>query len=123
MFDSLHPLITMISLAIFGVALLGVLVKKNLFKIFLAFSVAESALFLFFIGNHYTPGLKAPIAADGITRFDPAFMVDPLPQAMILTTIVIGIAVSALGLSMVIRYYKLTGHMRIDKMDELGEEQ
>ncbi|MBN2894873.1 MAG: NADH-quinone oxidoreductase subunit K [Campylobacterales bacterium] len=118
----LHQAITLLCFIIFGVALFGVLVKKNLFNIFLAFSIAEAALFLFFIGNHYAAQLQAPILFEGLSRFDPAVMVDPLPQAMILTTIVIGIAVLALALTFVIRYYKLTGHMRIDEMDELGED-
>jgi len=48
-------------------------------------------------------------------------MVDPVPQAMILTTIVIAIAVLALALSFIINYFKLTNNMRIDEMSELGD--
>jgi multisubunit Na+/H+ antiporter MnhC subunit len=117
-----HTVVTVGSFVIFGIGLVGVLSKKNLFKIFLSLSLMESALFLFFIGNHYEVGMLAPIAADGITAFD-GHMVDPVPQAMILTTIVIGIAVLALALSYVVRYHRLSGHNRIDKMDELGDEQ
>jgi len=50
-------------------------------------------------------------------------MVDPVPQAMILTTIVIGIAVLALALSFIINYFKLTNNLSVDEMNELGEEQ
>ena len=116
----LHSVITIGSFIIFAVGLIGVLIKKNLFKIFLSFSLAEGSLFLFFIGSHFQPGKIAPIAVDGMNEFG-AQMVDPVPQAMILTTIVIAIAVLALALSFVIRYYKLTHNMQIDKMDELGE--
>jgi multisubunit Na+/H+ antiporter MnhC subunit len=49
-------------------------------------------------------------------------MVDPVPQAMILTTIVIAIAVLALALSFIINYFKLTNNMRVDEMSELGED-
>jgi len=116
----LHTVITSGSLLIFTIGLTGVLSKKNLFKIFLSLSVVESSLFVFFIGNHFTVGKIAPIAADGVGVFD-THMVDPVPQAMILTTIVIGIAVLALALSFVVHYYKLSGNIDIDKMDELGE--
>ena len=116
----LHFVITVGAFVLFAIGLIGVLSKKNLFKIFLSFSIIESSLFLFFIGNHYQVGKLAPIVADGVTTFDHQ-MVDPVPQAMILTTIVIGIAVLALGLSYVVRYYRLSGHTRIDKMDELGD--
>ncbi len=116
----LHFVITVGAFGVFAIGLIGVLVKKNLFKIFLSFSLVESSLFLFFIGSHYDVGKRAPIVADGVMAFDHR-MVDPVPQAMILTTIVIGIAVLALGLSYVVRYYRLSGHTRIDQMDELGE--
>jgi multisubunit Na+/H+ antiporter MnhC subunit len=115
-----HTVVTVGSFVIFAIGLGGVLSKKNLFKIFLSLSLVESSLFLFFIGSHYEVGMLAPIAADGVTAFD-RHMVDPVPQAMILTTIVIGIAVLALALSYVVRYHRLSGHTRIDKMDELGE--
>lgn len=116
----LHAVITLGTFVLFAVGLAGLLIKKNLFKLFLSLSIAETGLFLFFIGSHFTAGRLAPIAADGMTAFD-AQMADPVPQAMILTTIVIAIAVLALVLSFLIRYFALTGHMQIDRMDELGE--
>jgi multisubunit Na+/H+ antiporter MnhC subunit len=116
----IHAVVTTGSFVIFAIGLVGVLSKKNLFKIFLSFSLMESALFLFFIGSHYATGKQAPIATDTLTLFDDS-MVDPVPQAMILTTIVIGIAVLALALSFVVRYHRLSGHIRIDRMDELGD--
>ena len=119
--EFLHGVITIGSFVIFAVGLAGVLIKKNLFKIFLSISIAEGSLFLFFIGNHFQPGKIAPIATDDIREFG-AQMVDPVPQAMILTTIVIAIAVLALALSFVTHYYKLTKNMQVDRMDELGED-
>lgn len=126
MFDALNDpallrtVVTVGTFVLFAVGLSGMLIKKNLFKIFMSLSVAETGLFLFFIGNHFEPGKIAPIAADGVTAFG-AQMVDPVPQAMVLTTIVIALAVLALALSFVIRYFALTGHMQVDRMDELGE--
>ena len=116
----LHTVITVTSFAIFTIGLVGVLSKKNLFKIFLSLSLVESSLFLFFIGSHFQVGKAAPIVTDGLGLFD-GHMVDPVPQAMILTTIVIGIAVLALALSFVVNYYRLSGNIRIDQMDESGE--
>ncbi|HHB94607.1 MAG TPA: sodium:proton antiporter, partial [Campylobacterales bacterium] len=89
-------------------------------KVFLSLAIAESSLFIYFIGMHFSVDKVAPIVTDQVTKFS-SNMVDPVPQAMILTTIVIGIAVLSLGLSFVISYYKLTGKMRIDEMDELGD--
>jgi multicomponent Na+:H+ antiporter subunit C len=48
-------------------------------------------------------------------------MNDPIPHAMILTAIVIGMALFALGVSFAIEYYKLTGRTDINTMKEMGE--
>ncbi|MEA3553336.1 MAG: sodium:proton antiporter [Campylobacterota bacterium] len=125
MFDFLNPylhtIITIGSFIIFGITLVGVMAKKNLFKIFISLSIAEASLFLFFIGMHYEIDKKAPIVSSGVTSFD-ASMADPVPQAMILTTIVIAIAILSLALSFIVNYHKLTNNLDIDKMDELGDE-
>ena len=116
----LHMVITIGSLILLTIGLVGALTKKNLFKIFLSFSIAEASLFLYFIGMHFEVGKVAPIVMDKVTTFS-LEMVDPVPQAMILTTIVIAIAVLALALSFIINYFKLTNNMRVNEMDELGE--
>ncbi len=116
----LHTVVTVASFTIFTIGLVGVLSRKNLFKIFLSLSLVESSLFLFFIGSHFETGKTAPIVTGGQKLFGTQ-MVDPVPQAMILTTIVIAIAVLALALSFVVRYYRLSGHINIDQMDELRE--
>ncbi len=127
MFDSfnqtpfLHGVITIGSFLLLTVGLVGALSKKNLFKIFISLSIAEGSLFLYFIGMHFEVGKVAPMISEKVTKFS-LNMVDPVPQAMILTTIVIAIAVLSLALSFVINYFKLTNNMRIDEMNELGED-
>jgi len=116
----LHTVIAIGSMIVVMIGLVGVLSKKNLFKIFLSFAIVETGLFVYFIGMFFEVGKRAPILTDKVTNFGPN-MVDPVPQAMILTTIVIGIAMLALALSFIINYFKLTNNMRIDEMDELGE--
>ncbi len=116
----LHSVITIGSLLIFAIGLVGVLIKKNLFKIFLSFAIIESSLFIYFIGMHFEVEKVAPMLTDKVTKFS-TNMTDPVPQAMILTTIVIGIAVLALALSFIINYFKLTNNMRVDDMNELGD--
>jgi multisubunit Na+/H+ antiporter MnhC subunit len=117
----LHMVITIGALILLAIGLVGALTKKNLFKIFLSFSIAEASLFLYFIGMHFEVGKIAPIVTEQMTQFS-LEMVDPVPQAMILTTIVIAIAVLSLALSFIINYFKLTNNMRVNEMDELGEE-
>jgi multisubunit Na+/H+ antiporter MnhC subunit len=117
--QTIHAIVIIGSMSLFTIGLYGVFSQKNLVKVLVSFAMMESALFLFFIGLHYKAGLTAPIVDNNIKTF--TNMVDPVPQAMILTTIVIGLAILALGLSFGIEYFKLTGTNDISKMNELKD--
>jgi multisubunit Na+/H+ antiporter MnhC subunit len=120
MIDTLHIIITIGSFIIFGIGFVGVVLKKNLFLIFISLSITEASLFLFFIGMHFDETKTAPIITNNIKEFT-STMTDPVPQAMILTTIVIAIAILALALSFIVNYQKLTKNLDINKMDEFTE--
>ena len=64
----------------------------------------------------YTKGGNAPIIKKGM---ETAEYVDPLPQAMVLTTIVIGVATTALLLALAIMLYKKYNTFNIRKIKEL----
>ena len=116
----LHTIVIFSSLCIFAIGLVGVLSQKNLIKIFICFALMEGSLFLLFIGLHFDFDALAPIVTATVPNFSEQ-MVDPVPQAMILTTIIISIAVLALGISFITKYFQLTSNIDINTMDELGE--
>ncbi len=105
------------SMSIFFVGLFGLVTQKHIIKTFISIAIMESSVFLLFIGLSYKQSFLAPILTDGQQNFNN--MNDPIPQAMILTAIVIGMAVLALGVSFAIEYYKLTGKTDIDEMTTL----
>lgn len=109
--------VTIGSMALFFVGLFGLLTQKHLIKIFMSVAIMETSLFLLFIGLMYEKSFLAPIIEKGQSGF--TNMNDPIPHAMILTAIVIGMAVLALGVSFAIEYYKLTGKTNIDEMTEM----
>ncbi|MEA2073841.1 MAG: sodium:proton antiporter [Campylobacterota bacterium] len=105
------------SMSLFFVGLFGLLSQKHFIKIFISIAIMESSVFFFFLGNIFNQSFTAPIIGEGFS--DITQINDPVPHAMILTAIVIGMAVLALGVSMAIEYYKLTGNTEIDKMNEM----
>lgn len=107
------------SLSLFSVGLYGLLAKRHLLKVFISIAIMELAVYLLFIGLATTPGETAPILADGLTRF--AGMADPVPQALTLTAIVIGMAVLAFGVTLAIHYHRLTGNADIAAMQGLKD--
>ncbi|MBU1077633.1 MAG: sodium:proton antiporter [Spirochaetes bacterium] len=103
-------------ITLFCIGLYGVLVKRNLIKIIIGLALVEYSINLFLILIGYIKGGKAPIvekAAEG------GIFVDPLPQAMVLTTIVIGVATTGLLLAIAVRLYKKYGTFDIQKIKEL----
>ncbi|OHE68295.1 MAG: hypothetical protein A2413_09700 [Treponema sp. RIFOXYC1_FULL_61_9] len=86
------------------VGLWGVLARPNLFKIAIAFSIMETGVNLVILSVGYIRGRTAPIL-DSAANAETAVrtMTDPVPQALVLTAIVIGLAVTALMLSYVVR--------------------
>jgi len=117
--QTIHIIVIVGSMSLFTIGLYGVFTQKQLVKVLVSFSMMEMAVFLFFIGLHYKESFTAPILDNNIQTF--TNMVDPVPQAMILTTIVIGLAILALALSFGIEYFKLTGTNDISKMNELKD--
>lgn len=83
------------------VGLWGVLARPNLFKIAVAFCVLETGVNMLILSVGYIRGRTAPIFDEGARSASQ--MTDPVPQALVLTAIVIGLAVTALMLSYAVR--------------------
>ena len=101
---------------LFLVGLYGVLTRRNLIKIVIGFTIMEFSVFLFLVLIGYIDEGMAPIITENLEN--PAF-VDPLPQAMVLTAIVIGLATSAMLLAIAIRVYKKYGTFDTRKINNL----
>jgi multicomponent Na+:H+ antiporter subunit C len=106
----------LLCLALFCVGLYGVLRKRNLVKIIVGLGIIEYAINLFFVLLGYRFGGRAPIDAQNQQILN---MVDPLPQALVLTSIVIGLGVTALVISLAIRIYEKYGTFDITKIKKL----
>ena len=104
------------SFLLFLVGLYGVLTRRNLIKIVIGLTIMEFSCFLFLSLLGYIDNGIAPIIKTGVA--DPLY-VDPLPQAMVLTAIVIGLATNAMLLAIAIRIYKKYGTFDIRKVNEL----
>ncbi|MBD3369016.1 Na+/H+ antiporter subunit C [Candidatus Fermentibacteria bacterium] len=93
--------------AIFVVGLWGITHQANMVKKVMGLSIANSAIILLFVYYGSLSGTTAPIEGSG----DP--MVDPLPQALMLTAIVVAVCVMSLALVIVYRLYQRFGTLDI----------
>ncbi|MDP2921452.1 MAG: sodium:proton antiporter [Candidatus Omnitrophota bacterium] len=103
-------------LMLFCVGLYGVLRKRNIVKMIVGLGIMEYAMNLFFVLLGYRFHGRAPIDAKDQDILN---MVDPLPQALVLTSIVIGLAVTALIISIALRIYEKYGTFDITKIRKL----
>jgi len=106
----------LLCLSLFCIGIYGVLRKRNLVKIIIGLGIIEYSMNLFFVLLGYRLHGRAPIDAQ---NQDILNMVDPLPQALVLTSIVIGLGVTALVISIAIRIYEKYGTFDITKIKKL----
>jgi multicomponent Na+:H+ antiporter subunit C len=97
------------------VGLTALLFKRNVIKVLMAVVVIEAAVNLFLVSLGYRHGGVAPI----FTSAPSEQMVMPTVQALTLTNIVIGLATTAVMLSLAMRIYKYYRTTNITKMCKL----
>ena len=103
-------------LVLFSIGIYCILIKRNLIKIIIGIIITEYAINLLFILVGYRVDGSAPIYSIDHKIIN---MVDPLPQAFVLTTIVIGLAVTALIASIAMRIYEKYNTFDIMKINRL----
>lgn len=93
------------------------LLRLRSFDVILGLTLLSYAvsLFLFSMGRLKTNA--PPLVEKGIS-IEPATFTDPLPQALVLTAIVIGFAMTAFALVLALRSHMLTGTDKTDGQQE-----
>jgi len=105
------------SVGLIVIGLYVMLVKKNLIKVLIGLSLFETGINLLLIVIGYIRHGTAPIFSQADLSAEN--MVDPTPQALVLTAIVIGVAVLALALSLAVRLYEHYGTLNLRKIRDL----
>jgi len=101
---------------LFAVMLTGLYVvisHSNLLKKLIGLSVFQVGVFLFFISLGKVDGGSAPIVSPGVETYS-----HPLPQVLILTAIVVGVATLAVGLALTVRIFESYGTVEEEEVLE-----
>jgi multisubunit Na+/H+ antiporter MnhC subunit len=108
----------LLCLVLLALGVYCILAKRNLIKIIVGLVIVEVAINQFFVLIAYKAGGQAPIIDPGV---GPAgmVMVDPLPHALVLTAIVIGLATTAMTVAIAMRIYDKYRTYDIDRVREL----
>ena len=101
------------------VGLWGMLTQRNMIRMIIGFSLTDTGIHMVMVSIGYVTGGTAPIINDAVPIADAVNrVVDPVPSALVLTAIVIGLGVTAVMLSFAIRIYKARGTLMIDECTE-----
>ncbi len=102
------------------IGLYGALTNRNIMRMIIAFTVANTGVNLVLVAVGYMHGRTAPILDAAVPVSEAtARIIDPVPQALVLTAIVIGVGVTALMLAFVYKLYATRGSLDISKYTEL----
>ena len=94
--------------------------QKNLIKIVIGFSLFDTGLNIVIVSMAYIKNSTAPIIDKAVDVSQAASKVaDPVPQALVLTSIVIGLGVTALMLAYVLRMYREKKSLDINSYTDL----
>mgnify|MGYP006277074269 CR=1 FL=1 len=106
----------LVFILLFLIGLYAVLVKKSLIKMVIGLSIMEASLFFWVIAIS-DEGNLIPIYHKAST----GLMNDPVPQALILTGIVIGASTTALLLTFIIELNKFTDTIELDQLEGMWD--
>ncbi len=100
-------------IALMMTGLYVVIAKGNLLKKIIGLNIFQVSVIMFYVSMGKVRGGTAPILAEGFELYS-----NPLPHVLMLTAIVVGVATTALGLSLVVRIQEACGTIEEDEIRE-----
>ena len=103
-----------------SIGLYIMIASPNLVKKIIGLNLFQSAIFLFFVATAYVQGGSVPvIPQEGGAVGEYA---SPLPHVIVLTAIVVGVSLTAVGLALVVRLYTEYGTLNERSIREVLDE-
>ena len=91
-----YDIIEVVAIVAFFISFYGLITSKGVIKSIVSISIMEVAVIVFFLSFGYSDGITPPIGTEIVNA------ADPLPQALVITAIIIGVALTAVNLTMLI---------------------
>jgi multicomponent Na+:H+ antiporter subunit C len=115
---ALSKYVYVVTIFLMVAGLFVVVARANMIKKLVGLSIFQSSVYLLYLGPAKIFGATAPILDSDYTAYS-----NPLPHALILTAIVVGVGTMALGLALVVRIHEAYGTIEEDEIfEEDGEE-
>jgi len=99
------------------VGVYGMMAKKNLLKKLMGMNILQVGVILFYLTFSPKRGAVLPVFDEHLGTAVDAYA-NPLPQALMLTAIVVGVATTGVALALLIRIYQRHGTLEEDEILE-----
>jgi multicomponent Na+:H+ antiporter subunit C len=106
-----------ISIFLMMAGLYSVMTHGNFVKKMMGLSIFQVSVLLLYTSVGSVKGGSAPIMVDGVVQY-----VNPVPHVLMLTAIVVGVAVMAVGLAIIVRIKEAYGTIEEDEVVALDNE-
>jgi multicomponent Na+:H+ antiporter subunit C len=101
---------------LFAVGVVGIATSRNLIHLILCVNVMQSSTYVLLLSIGFRAHATAPVFGDVARE---ARTVDPIVQALTLTDVVVGVAVTALLLALAVQVHKRSGTLDPDELRAL----
>lgn len=92
-----------VAVGLLGIGLVVLIDEENLLRKVIGLNLFQTGVFLFFVAGSVRAGGRSPnLAVSGP-------YVDPVPQVLVLTAIVVGVSVTAVALALIVRIHRTFG--------------
>lgn len=105
-----YPYVLITILLVLGIY--GMTMKRNLMKKVIGMTMFQTSIYLFFIQGAAKTGATFPVYVEELGT-NPDLYINPLPQVIVLTAIVVGVATTGVALALL-----LLVHRRYGTLDE-----
>jgi len=113
--------IEIFALIMFFIGFYGIITSKNVIKSIVFVSILEMAVIIFWVGLGFRVGMVPPVRH--FLETDMAYIADPLPQALMITAIIIGMSVTAANIVMLITLVRKVKSTDWDTIKEKSAEE
>ena len=110
--------IYMLALILFGISIYGMIVCGNYLKKLMCMNMMQVAIIFFFLTFGQKEGATLPVAMNQISSVDA--YINPLPNALMLTAIVVSLGTTGVGLALLMRIKDIYGTIEEDEITGKG---
>lgn len=106
------------SMALFAIGFTMLVFSRNIMKKILGLNIVDTGVYLFLASMGYIEGKLTPIvpSTGDVNALE---YINPIPQGLVLTGIVVSVSFSALMLALTVRLYKKYRTLNLDKIYEM----